>query len=116
MEQWATGDAIGSLHARRDFDMPSGILVALRRCGPDEAYRELLAAAKRHGVGVIAMASVVDLACGHTKSLTQNSGSARSAAAGEWVVSWTKVIARPQAPGQCSSEGLVGAPAYPLNG
>jgi ANTAR domain len=63
MEDWATGCVIGSLHGRRELDMANGVLVALRRCGPDAAFRELLGAAKRHGVGVMAMASaVVDLA------------------------------------------------------
>jgi AmiR/NasT family two-component response regulator len=55
MEQWATAHVIESLQSRRDLDMANGILVALRRCGPDAAHRELLGAAKRHGVGVMAM-------------------------------------------------------------
>jgi hypothetical protein len=67
MEDWATGYVIGSLHGRRELDMANGVLVALRRCGPDAAFRELLGAAKRHGVGVMAMASaVVDLAVATT--------------------------------------------------
>ena len=49
MEEWATGHVIESLRARRELDMANGILVALRRCGPDAALRELLGAAKRHG-------------------------------------------------------------------
>ena len=65
--------------------MASGILVALRRCGPDAAYRELLGAAKRQGVGVMTLASaVVDLTCGHNQSLFESAGPAHSAAVREW--------------------------------
>jgi ANTAR domain len=86
MEEWATGHVIGSLQSRRELDMANGILVALRRCGPDAAYRELLGAAKRHGVGVMAMASaIVDLASGHTQSPAESAGPAHSAASQEWA-------------------------------
>jgi ANTAR domain len=86
MGEWATGHVIGSLQARRELDMANGILVALRRCGPDAAYRELLGAAKRHRVGVMAMASaVVDLASGHNQSPTDYAGPAHSAACHDWA-------------------------------
>jgi hypothetical protein len=86
MEEWATGHVIGSLQARRELDMANGILVALRRCGPDAAYRELLGAAKRHGVGVMAMASaVVDLASGDNQFSADPAGPAHSAASHEWA-------------------------------
>jgi hypothetical protein len=84
MEAWATGHVIGSLQARRELDMANGILVALRRCAPDAAYRELLGAAKRHGVGLMAIASaVVDLASGHSPA--ESAGPAHSAASYEWA-------------------------------
>jgi hypothetical protein len=84
MEAWATGHVIGSLQARRELDMANGILVALRRCAPDAAYHELLGAAKRHGVGLMAIASaVVDLASGHSPA--ESAGPAHSAASYEWA-------------------------------
>jgi ANTAR domain len=86
MEEWATGQVIGSLQARRELDMANGILVALRRCSPDAAFRELLGAAKRHGVGVMALASaVVDLASGDSQSPAEPGGPAHSAASHEWA-------------------------------
>jgi ANTAR domain len=86
MEEWATGHVIRSLHARRELDMANGILVALRRCGPDAAYRELLGAAKRHGVGVMAIASaVVDLASGRDQTPAECAGPAHAAASHEWA-------------------------------
>ena len=85
MEEWATGHVLGSLRDRRDLDMAQGILIGLRRCGPDAAFRELLGAAKRHGVGIMAMASaVVDLACVHAHSSAESAGPAHSAARHEW--------------------------------
>jgi hypothetical protein len=84
MEEWATGHVIESLQARRELDMANGILVALRRCGPDAAFRELLSAAKRHGVGVMPMAcAVVDLASGHSPE--NAAGPAHLAASHEWA-------------------------------
>jgi hypothetical protein len=86
MEKWATGHVIGSLQSRRELDMANGILVALRRCGPDAAYRELLGAAKRHGVGVMAMVSaVVDLGSGDNQFSAEPAGPAHSAAFHEWA-------------------------------
>jgi hypothetical protein len=86
MEEWATGHVIGSLQARRELDMANGILMALRRCGPDAAYRELLGAATRHGVGLMAMASaVVDLASDHNQSPKGSAGPAHLAASQEWA-------------------------------
>ena len=85
MGEWTTGHVIGSLQARRELDMANGILVAVRRCSPDAAFRELLGAAKRHGVGIMAMASaVVDLASGHSSA--ESAGPAHSAASHEWAV------------------------------
>jgi hypothetical protein len=86
MEEWATGHVIGSFQARRELDMANGILVALRGCSPDAAFRELLGAAKRHGVGVMPMASaVVDLASGDSQSHAEPGGPAHSAASHEWA-------------------------------
>jgi hypothetical protein len=85
MEEWATGHVLGSLRDRRDLDMAQGILIGFRRYGPNAAYRELLGAARRHGVGIMAMASaVVDLACVHAHSSAESAGPAHSAARHEW--------------------------------
>ena len=85
MEEWATGHVLGSLRDRRDLDMAQGILIGLRRYGPNAAYRELLGAAKRHGVAIMAMASaVVDLAGVHGHSPAESAGPAHSAARHEW--------------------------------
>jgi hypothetical protein len=86
MGEWATGHVMGSLQARRELDMANGVLVALRRCSPDAAFRELLGAAQRHGVGVMAMASaVVDLASGDSQPPAEPGGPAHSAASDEWA-------------------------------
>jgi hypothetical protein len=85
MEEWANGHVIGSLRDRRDLDMAQGILIGLRRCAPNAAYRELLGAAKRHGVGIMAMASaVVDLACVCGHAPAESAGPAHRAARHEW--------------------------------
>lgn len=50
---------------RRVLDTAVGILVGWRRCSTDAAFRELIAASERHGVGAFAMASaLVNLAGG----------------------------------------------------
>ena len=85
IEELATGHVLGSLRDRRDLDMAQGILIGLRRYGPNAAYRELLGAAKRHGVAIMAMASaVVDLAGVHGHFPTESAGPAHSAARHEW--------------------------------
>jgi DNA-binding CsgD family transcriptional regulator len=85
MEEWATGQVIGSLQARRDLDVAEGILIGLRRCDPRTAYEELLGAAKRHSVAVMAIASaLVDLTCVHGESPSETAGPAHSAAHREW--------------------------------
>ena len=85
MNEWATGHAIRSFRARRELDIANGILVTLRRYSPDAAFRELLDAAKRHGVAVMAMASaLVDLTCFHGESPGETLGPAHSAAHREW--------------------------------
>jgi hypothetical protein len=54
-----------SLAARRVLDTAVGILVGLRHCRVDAAFRELIDAAKRHDIAVFAIASaLVDLASG----------------------------------------------------
>jgi DNA-binding NarL/FixJ family response regulator len=85
MQEWATGQVVGSLQARRDLDIANGILVTLRRCNPDAAFRELLDAAKRHGVAVMTIASaLVDLTCLQGESPGETLGPAHSAAHREW--------------------------------
>ena len=85
MEEWATGHVIRSLQARRDLDIAEGILIGLRRCDPRIAYEELLGAAKRHCVAVMAIASaLVDLTCVRDESPSETAGPAHSAAQAEW--------------------------------
>jgi DNA-binding CsgD family transcriptional regulator len=85
MEEWATGHVIGSLHARRDLDIAEGILIGLRRCDPRTAYEDLLGAAKRHGVALMAIASaLVDLTRVDGESPSETAGPAHSAARREW--------------------------------
>jgi ATP/maltotriose-dependent transcriptional regulator MalT len=85
MQEWAAGHVIGSLRARRDLDIAEGILMGLRRCDPRTAYEELLGAARRHSVAVMAIASaLVDLTCVHGECLGETLGPAHSAAHREW--------------------------------
>jgi hypothetical protein len=55
MQEWAAGEVVESLPVRRDVDMAEGILIGLRRCDPNAAYHELLGAAKRNRVGLMAI-------------------------------------------------------------
>lgn len=67
----------------RVLDTAVGILVGWRRCSVDTAFRELLAASERHGVGVFAMASgLVDLAS--RDAADAGSNGAALAAEREW--------------------------------
>jgi DNA-binding CsgD family transcriptional regulator len=85
MEEWATGHVIESFQARRDLDIAEGILIGLRRCDPRTAYEELLGAAKRHSVTIMAIASaLVDLTCVDGESPPETAGPAHSAAHREW--------------------------------
>ena len=59
IQEWAAGEVVESLPARRDLDMTEGILIGLRRCDPNATYQELLGAAKRHGVALMAISSAV---------------------------------------------------------
>jgi hypothetical protein len=85
MQQWAAGEVIESLLARRDLDMAEGILIGLRRCDPNAAYHELLDAAKRHGVGLMAISSALVHVAGIPNTApTAFEGPAHSAAYREW--------------------------------
>jgi hypothetical protein len=85
MEEWAGGRVIESLRGRRDLDLAEGILIGLRRCGPNAAYRELLDAAKRQSVGLMAISSaLVELASNQDPSPSHLEGPAHSAAYCEW--------------------------------
>jgi hypothetical protein len=84
MEEWAAG-VIESLWGRRDLDLAEGILIGLRRCGPNAAYHELLGAAKRQSVGLMAISSaLVELASNQDPSTSHLEGPAHSAAYCEW--------------------------------
>jgi hypothetical protein len=83
-EEWAAG-VIESPRGRRDLDLAEGILIGLRRCGPNAAYRELLGAAKRQSVGLMAISSaLVELASNQDPSPSHLEGPAHSAAYCEW--------------------------------
>ena len=92
MQNWTIGrgHVDRTPRGRRVLDTAVGILVGLRGCTPDAAFRELLGVAERHAVPVFAVAAaLVDLASsptsppgadlnGHTAS------AARQAARREW--------------------------------
>ena len=59
IQEWAAGEVVESLPARRDLDMTEGIPIGLRRCDPNATYQELLGAAKRHGVALMTISSAV---------------------------------------------------------
>jgi hypothetical protein len=85
IQEWAAGEVIESLPARRDLDMSERILIGLRRCDPNATYRELLGAAKRHGVALMAIPSaVVHVAGIPNTGPTALEGPAYSAAYREW--------------------------------
>lgn len=85
MQEWAAGEVIESLLVRRDLDMAEGILIGLRRCDPNAAYQELLGAAKRHGVGLMAISSaLVHIAGIPNAAPTAVAGPAYCAAYREW--------------------------------
>jgi hypothetical protein len=85
MQEWAAGEAIESLLARRELDMAEGILIGLRRCDPNAAFHELLGAANRHGVGLMAISSaLVHVAGIPNMAPTAFEGPAYSAAYREW--------------------------------
>jgi hypothetical protein len=85
MEEAAGNRVIESLHGRRDLDIAEGILIGLRRCDPNAAYRELLDAADRQRVGLMALSSaLVELASNQAPSPIHLEGPAHSAAYCEW--------------------------------
>jgi hypothetical protein len=85
MEEWPNGRVIESLHGRRDLDIAEGILIGRRRCDPNAAYHELLGAAKRQSVGLMAISSaLVELASNQDPSPTHLEEPAHSAAYCEW--------------------------------
>ncbi len=76
---------IESPDRRRDLDVAEGILIGLRRCDPNAAYHELLGAAKRQSVGLMALSTaLVELASTQDPSPTHLEGPAHSAAYCEW--------------------------------
>jgi hypothetical protein len=85
MEESVGGQVIGSLHGRRALDIAEGILIGLRRCDPNAAYHELLDAANRQSVGLMALsAALVELASNQDPTPIHLEGPAHSAAYCEW--------------------------------
>jgi hypothetical protein len=85
MQEWAAGEVVESLPARRDVDMAEGILTGLRPCDPNAAYHELLGAAKRNRVGLMAISpALVHVAGIPNTAMTAFEGRAYCAAYREW--------------------------------
>jgi hypothetical protein len=84
-DESAASRVIESVHGRRDLDIAEGILIGLRRCDPNAAYHELLDAANRQSVGLMALsAALVELASNQDPSPIHLEGPAHSAAYCEW--------------------------------
>ena len=71
---------------RRILDSAEGVIIALRRCGLDDAFTELVAAAHRNGVPVFTLAmALVEMISGHDERHTTVPQQARLAAQREWA-------------------------------
>ncbi|HXB89049.1 ANTAR domain-containing protein [Mycobacterium sp.] len=71
-------------HGGRILDTAKGILIGLRRCPSETAFRELLSAARRHNMPVFAIAwALVHLANGGENS-AHTAADAQLAARDEW--------------------------------
>jgi hypothetical protein len=78
---------------RRPLGNAEGVLIALRRCSADDAFAELVAAARRHCVPVFTLASaLVDLAAGQCPDPDREA--ADRAARDEWAGLLRRQLAR----------------------
>lgn len=84
MADWDPGQLSFDMASSRILDRAEGILIGLRRCPSEAAFRELLSVAERHQVPVFAMAwALVHLTSGNEKS-PDTFHCAQSAARLEW--------------------------------
>lgn len=74
----------GRREGRRVLDIALGVLVALRRCGADAAFEELITAAGRNDIPVFAMASAL-VALASADPSARLDSAARRAAEREWA-------------------------------
>lgn len=83
---WVPAQVSLDLHGGRILDTARGILIGLRRCPSETAFHELLSAAQRHKVPVLAMAwALVRLASDAEKEkLAHPFIDAQAAARHEW--------------------------------
>jgi hypothetical protein len=71
---------------RRILDSAEGVIITLRRCELDDAFRELVSAAHRNGVPIFTLAmALVEMTSGHDDQHTTVSPQARRAAHREWA-------------------------------
>jgi hypothetical protein len=74
---------VSPVTGRRPLGNAEGVLIALRHCTADEAFDELVAAARRQRVPIFTLASaLVDLAAGHGD---ESADIAARAAESEWA-------------------------------
>ncbi|MCV7282079.1 ANTAR domain-containing protein [Mycolicibacterium flavescens] len=66
---------------RQGLDTAEGVLIALRRCTSDEAFREIIWAAEHHRVPVFALADALVTAASGSPTAD---GAARSAVVAQW--------------------------------
>jgi len=96
IQEWAEAEVIESLLVRADLVMAEGILIRLRRCDPNAAYHELLGAAKRHRVGLMAISSDLVHAAGiPNTALTAFEGRAYVPPIANAAISSTAPVGRP---------------------
>jgi hypothetical protein len=95
MEEAAGNRVIESVHGRRDLDIAEGILIGLRRCDPNAAYRELLDAADRQRVGLMALSSaLVELASNQAPSQYSSKGRLIRPPTANGAICWSVQICR----------------------
>ena len=83
IREWTVARVERTIHGRLVLDTAEGVLVALRRCGIESAFDELVNVAQRTSIPVFALASaLVALAAGDESARIDPA--ARSAAQCEW--------------------------------
>ncbi len=84
MQEFTRPTDIRVLSGRRVLDTAEGVLIGLRRCGPDAAFAELVDVSRRRSVPVFALASaLIELARGVERPV-QAPQPAWSSAQREW--------------------------------
>ena len=75
---------VTDLGGRRMLDTAEGVLIGLRRCTPDTAFREVINAARKHGVPVFSIAGALVELASCDQGTPTSLGPARVAAQREW--------------------------------